>query len=88
MLRVKCIPALLSAQQAARVPPSNRAGVSYPSVSLGIQDKELTLGSRPPGGSACVLVKVSLALCVFVSVYICLSRSMFAEEQKRRKASF
>lgn len=90
MLCIKCISVLLTAQQAAKVHPSNRAGFPYPSVSLGVQDKELTLGSRPPGSSVCVFVTVSLALCVFVSVYICLSRSMFenAKEQKRRMASF
>lgn len=88
MLCVKYLFVLLTAQQAAKVHPSNKAGFSYPSVSLGVQDKELTLGSGPPSSSVCVLfVTVSLALCVFL--YICLSQSFeHAEEKEWRKTRF
>lgn len=75
MLCVKSVSALCTAQQAAKVHPSNRAGFPYPSVSQGVQDKELTLGSRPPGSSVCVCMCVYYSvsgLCVsfFVCVYV------------------
>lgn len=56
---------------AAKVHPSNRAGFPHPSVSLGVQDKELTLGSRPPGSSVCVCLSQWLSLCV--SLCLCTS---------------
>lgn len=42
----------------------NGAGFSYPSVSQGARDKELTLGSRPPGSPMCVCLSQRLLLCV------------------------
>lgn len=96
MLWVKCVSVLLTAQQAAKVHPSNRAGFSYSSVSLGIQDKELTLGSKPPGccvraclcvcvfARGCVCVTLSLTLYLCVSVCICLSRRCFRTQRQRK----
>lgn len=67
MLCVKCISVILTAQQAAKVHPSNKADFSYPSVSLGVQGKELMLSSCPPGSSVCVYV-----ICYSVSCFVCL----------------
>ncbi len=65
MFGVKSVSVLLTAQQAAKVHPSNRVGFFYPSVSQGVQDKELTLGSRPPGCYVCVCMCVCVCVCVF-----------------------
>lgn len=69
------------------IPQKNRAGFSYPSVSLGARDKELTLGSRPPGSPMCVCVchSVSGFVCLCVCVASCLSMFENAEEPEEEE---